>query len=93
LVEVGVRLGTITPMIYLGVMVVPVVVVPVVETRMGVMVKFQVRGRRDKVSTVRPQVMLGTPVVVGVRVRRGMVETVPVVIIINHTAVTVNSQQ
>tara|TARA_B100001559_G_C15946518_1_gene370106 strand:- start:146 stop:388 length:243 start_codon:yes stop_codon:yes gene_type:complete len=80
-------------MIYLGVMVVPVVVVPVVETRMGVMVKFQVRGRRDKVSTVRPQVMLGTPVVVGVRVRRGMVETVPVVIIINHTAVTVNSQQ
>ena len=85
------RLDIIIAMIYLVVMVVPVVVVPVVETRVGIMVKFRVRGRRDKVSTVRPQVILGTPVVVGVRVRRVMVETVPVVIIINHTVVMVNS--
>ena len=75
------RLDTITLMIYLGVMVVLVVVVLVVETRMGHMVKFRVRERRDKVSTVHIQVMLGTPVVVGVRVRWVMGETVRVVVL------------
>ena len=91
--EVEVRLGIITPMIYLGVMVVPVVVVPVVETRVGDMVKLRVRGQRDKVTAVQNRVMLGTPVVVVVPMGRVMDETVKVVIIINHTAVTVNSQQ
>jgi hypothetical protein len=54
-------------MIYLVVMVVPVVVVPVVETRVGGMVKFRVRGRRDKVSVVHIRVIHGTQVVVVVR--------------------------
>tara|TARA_B100001142_G_scaffold296697_1_gene318561 strand:- start:350 stop:601 length:252 start_codon:yes stop_codon:yes gene_type:complete len=81
LVVVEVRLGIITPMIYLGVLVVLVVVVPVVEMKTGGMVKFRVRGRRDKVSTVHIQVMLGTPVVAGVRVSQVTVETVRVVVI------------
>jgi hypothetical protein len=66
-VVVGVRLDTITAMIYPGVTVVPVVVVPVVETRVGGMVKFRVRGRRDKVSVVHIRVIHGTQVVVVVR--------------------------
>tara|TARA_B100000401_G_scaffold414835_1_gene336033 strand:- start:329 stop:604 length:276 start_codon:yes stop_codon:yes gene_type:complete len=88
---VGVRLDIIIAMINLEVTVVPVVVVPVVDSRVDSMVKLRVRGRRDKVTMVRILVLLGTPVVVGVRVRRVMVITVAVVLIINHTVVMVNS--
>tara|TARA_B100001175_G_scaffold261758_1_gene231002 strand:+ start:382 stop:660 length:279 start_codon:yes stop_codon:yes gene_type:complete len=92
LVVVGVQLITLT-LLTLRVMVVPVVVVPVVELQMEIMVVKEVRGRRDKVTMVRDREITGTPVVVVVRVKRGMVETVPVVLIPHHTAVMVNSQQ
>jgi hypothetical protein len=92
LVVVGVH-PIMIKIICLRVMVVPVVVVPVVELQMGIMVVKEVRGRRDKVLMVRDREITGTTVVVVVRVRWGMVETVRVVIITNHTAVMVNSQQ
>jgi hypothetical protein len=80
-----------TPIAILPGMVVPVVVVPVVETRMGVMVVKEVGGCRVRVTMVRDRGIHGTPVVVGVPMGRVMVETVKVVIIINHMVVMVNS--
>ena len=75
------------------VMVVLAAVVPVVDLHLEVMVVKEVRGRQDKVSMVRDQGLHGTPLVAGVPVRRGTVETVRVVLILNHTVVMVNSQQ
>ena len=78
---VGVRLDTITAMIYPGVTVVPVVVVPVVELQMGITVVKEVRGWRDKVLMVHDLEITGILAVVVVQVRWGMVETVRVVVI------------
>jgi hypothetical protein len=69
--------------------VVPVVVVLVVEIRMEITVVKEVRVRRVKVMTVPDRVIIGTPVVVVVPVVWVTVETVKVVIIINHMVVTV----
>tara|TARA_B100001996_G_scaffold93704_1_gene69994 strand:+ start:596 stop:796 length:201 start_codon:yes stop_codon:yes gene_type:complete len=66
-------------------MVVPVVVVPVVELRVGIMVLKEVRVRRDKVTMVPDRVKHGGPVVaVVVRVRRVTVETVVVAVVIQQ---------
>jgi len=62
-------------------MVVPVVVVPVVEPRMGVMVVKEVRVRWVKVTTVPDRVKHGTLPVVVVPVVWVTVETVKVVVI------------
>jgi len=88
LVVVGVQLR-ITITLILPVTVVPVVVVPVVEPRMGVTVVKEVRGRRDKVTTVHVRGLTGTPLVVVVPVVWVTVEMVKVVKIINHMAVMV----
>tara|TARA_B100000405_G_scaffold34833_1_gene23650 strand:+ start:257 stop:511 length:255 start_codon:yes stop_codon:yes gene_type:complete len=78
--------------ITLRVTVVPVVVVPVVENNIRIfMVVTEVRGRRDKVITVRIRGLTGTLVAVVVRMVLVMVRTVKVVKIINHTVVMVNS--
>ena len=71
----------------LQVTVVLVVVVLVVETRMGVMVVKEVQVRRVRATTVPDQGIHGTPEVVVVPVVRVTVETVKVVIIIDHTVV------
>ena len=68
-------------------------VVPVVYFQAEVTVVKEVWVRRDKVLMVQNRVITGTTVVVVVRVRRVMVETVRVVLILNHTVVMVNSQQ
>ena len=65
----------------LPVMVVLVVVVPVVELRTGVTVVKEVRVHQVRDTTVPDQVIIGTPVVVGVPVRRGMGEMVVVVVV------------
>jgi hypothetical protein len=88
LVVVGVRVCiiiTIAPQVT----VVPVVVVLVVDLRMGVTVVKEVRVRRDRVTTVPDRGLHGTPVVVVVPVVWVTAETVKVVKIINHTAVMV----
>jgi hypothetical protein len=94
-VEVGVRLVIITVMIKMRVMVVPVVVVLVVDSQVGLMGHLMVRGRRDKVSTVQILDLHGTPVVVGVRVRKVMVIMVVVVEVLPFgvTVVMVNSRR
>jgi hypothetical protein len=69
--------------------VVPVVVVLVVDLRVGVTVVKEVRVRRDRVTTVPDRGLHGTPVVVVVPVVWVTAETVKVVKIINHTAVMV----
>tara|TARA_B100001564_G_scaffold349832_1_gene353456 strand:- start:1403 stop:1615 length:213 start_codon:yes stop_codon:yes gene_type:complete len=70
-------------------MVVPVVVVPVVEFRVGVTVVKEVRVQRDRATMVHVRGMHGTPQVVVVLVVKVTVEMVKVVKIINHTAVMV----
>ena len=69
--------------------VVLVVVVPVVELQAEITVVKEVRGHRVRDTTVPDRETTGTPQVVGVPVRRVTVETVPVVLIINHTVVMV----
>jgi hypothetical protein len=71
----------------LRVTVVLVVVVPVVEPRMGVMVVKEVRVHQVRDTTVPDQGITGIKVVVVVPVRKVMVETVLVVLILNHTVV------
>ena len=88
MVVVGVRPPT-TITIDLPVTVVLVVVVPVAEIKAEVMGVKEVRGRRDKVMTVPDQVLIGTPVVVGVPVRKVTVETVLVVKMLDLTVVMV----
>ena len=73
----------------LPVTVVQVVVVPVVELQMEVTVAKEVRVHQVRDTTVPDQVIIGTPVVVGVPVRKVTVETVLVVLILNHTVVMV----
>ena len=79
----------ITITIDLRVTVVPVVVVPVVETRVGVMVVKEVRVRRVKVITVPDQGIHGTPQAAAVPVVWVTVETVKVVIIVEVMVVKV----
>tara|TARA_B100001769_G_scaffold232552_1_gene195609 strand:+ start:86 stop:331 length:246 start_codon:yes stop_codon:yes gene_type:complete len=76
-------------MIDLPVMVVPVVVVLVVDFRVEVTVVKEVRGHQVRDTTVPDQVLIGTPLVVEVPVRKVTVETVLVVLILNHTVVMV----
>jgi hypothetical protein len=73
----------------LPVTVVQVVVVPVVELQMEVTVAKEVRVHQVRDTTVPDQVIIGTPVVVGVPVRKVTVETGLVVLIINHMVVMV----
>ena len=73
----------------LPVMVVPVVVVLVLETTVGVMVVKEVQVHRVRATMVHVRVIIGIPLVVGVLVRKVTVETVPVVLIIDHTVVMV----
>jgi len=87
-VEVVVRPHTIIT-IDLLVMVVQVVVVLVVESLMEIMGVKEVRGRWGKVLMVHDRELPGTLVVVVVRVRKVMVETVRVVKMSNHTGGTV----
>ena len=79
----------ITITIDLRVTVVPVVVVQVVELRMEITVVKEVRVQRDRATMVHVRVIIGIPLVVGVLVRKVTVETVPVVLIIDHTVVMV----
>tara|TARA_B000000477_G_C6048850_1_gene209249 strand:+ start:234 stop:500 length:267 start_codon:yes stop_codon:yes gene_type:complete len=88
LVEVGVQLR-ITITIDLRVTVVPVVVVPVGETRMGVMVVIEVRVRQVRATMVPDQGIHGTPQVVVVPVGWVMVDPVKVVIIVEVMVVKV----
>ena len=73
----------------LRVTVVLVVVVPVVEPRTGVMAVKEVRVHQVRDTTVPDQVIIGIQLVVGVPVRKVTVETVLVVLILNHTVVMV----
>tara|TARA_B100001758_G_C17998141_1_gene396602 strand:+ start:15 stop:284 length:270 start_codon:yes stop_codon:yes gene_type:complete len=66
----------------LQVTVVPVVVVLVVELRMEITVVKEVQVRRVKVTMVRDRVIIGTPVVVGVPVRKVTVEMVQTIVIL-----------
>tara|TARA_Y100000996_G_scaffold234657_1_gene184568 strand:+ start:222 stop:491 length:270 start_codon:yes stop_codon:yes gene_type:complete len=66
----------------LQVTVVPVVVVLVVELRMEITVVKEVQVRRVKVTMVRDRVIIGTPVVVGVLVRKVTVEMVQTIVIL-----------
>tara|TARA_B100000427_G_scaffold90047_1_gene74359 strand:+ start:398 stop:610 length:213 start_codon:yes stop_codon:yes gene_type:complete len=70
-------------------MVVPVVVVLVVELRMEITVVKEVQVYRVRATMVHVRVIIGILLVVGVLVRKVTVETVPVVLIINHTVVMV----
>jgi len=88
LVVVVVRPPT-TITIDLRVMVVLVVVVPVVELRMGIMGVKEVRVHQVRDTTVPDRGLPGTLPVVGVPVRKVTVETVLVVLILNHTVVMV----
>ncbi len=78
-----------TIMIDLPVMVVPVVVVPVVELQMGITVVKEVRGHQVRDTTVPDRGIIGTLPVVVVPVRKVTVETVLVVLILNHMVVMV----
>jgi hypothetical protein len=73
----------------LRVTVVLVVVDPVLEPRTGVMVVKEVRVHQVRDTTVPDQGIIGIKVVVGVPVRKVTVETVLVVLILNHTVVMV----
>ena len=73
----------------LQVTVVPAVVVLVVDFRMEITVVKEVQVYRVRATMVHVRVIIGTLLVVVVRVRRVTVETVPVVLIINHTVVMV----
>ena len=85
---VGVRPNTIMTQ-DLQVTVVPVVVVLVVELRMEITVVKEVQVYRVRATTVHVRVIIGIPLAVGVLVRKVTVETVPVVLIIDHTVVMV----
>ena len=84
----GVRPNTII-VVDLQVMAVPVVVVLVVELRMEITVVKEVQVYRVRATMVHVRVIIGIPLVVGVLVRKVTVETVPVVLIIDHTVVMV----
>tara|TARA_B100000131_G_scaffold293722_1_gene309281 strand:+ start:14 stop:280 length:267 start_codon:yes stop_codon:yes gene_type:complete len=86
LVVVGVRPNTIITQ-DLQVTVVPVVVVLVVELRMEITVVKEVQVYRVRATMVHVRVIIGIPLVVGVLVRKVTVETVPVVLIIDHMVV------
>jgi hypothetical protein len=73
----------------LPVTVVQVVVVPVVELQMEVTVAKEVRVHQVRDTTVPDQVIIGTPVVVGVPVRKVTVETGLVVLMLDLMVVTV----
>ena len=85
---VGVRPNTIITQ-DLPVMVVLAVVVLVVELRMEITVVKEVQVYRVRATMVHVRVIIGIPLVVGVLVRKVTVETVPVVLIIDHTVVMV----
>ena len=67
--------------------VVPVVVVLVLETTVGVMVVKEVQVHRVRATMVHVRGMHGTLLVVGVLVRKVTVETVPVVVILHGETV------
>ena len=79
----------ITITIDLRVTVVPVVVVPVVETRVGVMVVKEVRVRRVRATMVPDQGIHGTPQAVVVPVGWVTVDPVKVVIMLEVMVVKV----
>tara|TARA_Y100000748_G_scaffold143797_1_gene120588 strand:+ start:140 stop:352 length:213 start_codon:yes stop_codon:yes gene_type:complete len=70
-------------------MVVLAAVVPVVELRMEVTAVKEVRVHQVRDTTVPDQVIIGIQLVVVVPVRKVTVETVLVVLIINHMVVMV----
>ena len=78
-----------TILIDLPVMVVLAAVVPVVELRMEVTAVKEVRVHQVRDTTVPDRGIIGIQLVVGVPVRKVTVETVLVVIIINHMVVMV----
>jgi hypothetical protein len=63
-------------------MVVLVVVVPVVEIQTGVTVVKEVRVHQVRVTTVPDRGIIGTPVVVGVPVRKVTDETVQTIVLL-----------
>jgi hypothetical protein len=78
---VGVRPNTIITL-DLPVTVVPVVVVPVLEPRMGIMAVKEVRVHQVRVTTVHDLEIIGTPVVVEVLVRKVTDETVQTIVLL-----------